>query len=70
LVMTGQQNLMAVILGATTVINLGLNFWLIPTMGLQGAAIATSVSLGFASLSLAAATRYRLGFWPIIGCVR
>ncbi len=70
LAMTGQQNLMAVILGATTVINLGLNFWLIPSMGLQGAAIATSASLSFASLSLAAATRYRLGFWPLIGCVR
>jgi len=70
LAMTGQQNLMAVILGATTLMNLGLNFWLIPSMGLQGAAIATSVSLSFASLSLAAVTRYRLGFWPLIGCVR
>ncbi len=70
LAMTGQQNLMAVILGITTAINLALNFWLIPEMGLQGAAIATTGSLSFASASLAVAVRYRLGFWPLIGCIR
>lgn len=70
LAMTGQQNLMAIILGITTALNLGLIFWLVPAMGLQGAAIATTVSLSFASLSLAAVVKHRLGFWPLIGCTR
>ncbi|MBT3648792.1 MAG: oligosaccharide flippase family protein [Flavobacteriales bacterium] len=40
------------ILGAITVgINVGLNFWLIPEMGSEGAALASCISLGFMALS-------------------
>ncbi len=37
------------IAGVTAVLNLGLNFWLIPKMGMHGAAIATLLSFMFSS---------------------
>ena len=37
------------IAGVTAVMNLGLNFWLIPKMGMQGAAISTLLSFMFSS---------------------
>jgi peptidoglycan biosynthesis protein MviN/MurJ (putative lipid II flippase) len=37
------------IAGVTAVMNLGLNFWLIPKMGMHGAAISTLLSFMFSS---------------------
>lgn len=70
LTMSGQQNMMAVALVGTTVLNIALNLWLIPAMGTMGAAIATSASLSFACLSMAAVAKVRLKFLPLLGCIR
>lgn len=70
LTMSGQQNMMAVALLGTTVLNIALNLWLIPAMGTMGAAIATSASLSFACLSMAAVAKVRLKFLPLLGCIR
>ncbi len=52
LVVTGHQNMTAVVLAATVVVNGGLNLALIPVWGLVGAAAATSLSLAFQALTL------------------
>ena len=48
--MLGQQRLCAAVLATTAVINVALNFALVPAFGLMGAATATSVSLVAAAL--------------------
>ncbi len=48
--MLGQQRLCATVLATTAVMNVALNFALVPTFGLMGAATATSVSLVAAAL--------------------
>ncbi len=43
--MSGNQNVCALIYAVTLAINVGLNIWLIPQIGLTGAAIATTVAM-------------------------
>ncbi len=52
LVVTGHQNVTAIVLAATVFINAALNLALIPYWGLLGAAAATSLSLAFQALVL------------------
>ncbi len=52
LVVTGRQNVTAIVLAATVIINGALNLALIPYWGLLGAAAATSLSLAFQALVL------------------
>ncbi|MCB1494671.1 MAG: lipopolysaccharide biosynthesis protein [Bauldia sp.] len=61
LTMAGQQRLCAAIYTGTFVINVVLNFTLIPVLGLPGAALATSAALIVESLALYAAARRRFG---------
>ena len=62
--MTGNQNLTALALFATIALNVALNYWLIPLYGLEGAAMATSVSIVFAALTLASLINLRVGVRP------
>jgi O-antigen/teichoic acid export membrane protein len=48
--MLGQQRLCAAVLMTTALLNIGLNFALVPAFGLPGAATATSISLVVAAL--------------------
>ncbi len=61
--MTGHQNLAAKILMTTVVLNAGLNFALIPSMGPMGAAVATATALGFEAVATMTMVRrrFRLG---------
>lgn len=49
LILTGQEPLSLLSHGVGAVLNIGLNYWLIPLYGLEGAAWATLVSYAFAS---------------------
>lgn len=62
LTMSGQQNICAVIYGATFAVNVCLNLLLIPQLGLKGAALATSLAILFEAgcLGLAAWRRLKL----------
>lgn len=59
--MLGQQKICAAVLATTAVLNVGLNFTLVPAFGLLGAATATSVSLVMAALMNYVAVNRRLG---------
>lgn len=59
--MLGHQNLCAMVLGATVVVNLALNVLLIPWLGLTGAAIATSASIIMEALVLLIFAKRRAG---------
>lgn len=61
LTMAGQQRICAAIYTATFLVNIVLNFALIPRFGLAGAAFATSVALLLETFALYFATRNRLG---------
>lgn len=58
--MLGEQALCATVLVVTAVLNLALNFALVPSFGLTGAAIATSISLITAALMNTMVARSRL----------
>ena len=67
LVITEQEPLSLLSHGIGALLNVGLNLWLIPTMGIVGAAWATLVSYAFASfffLFIFASTRAQL--WQLI----
>ena len=51
LVVAGRQNLAALIMGCTVLINAGLNVWLIPRMGITGAATATAAAFAFEAVA-------------------
>lgn len=59
--MSGNQTVCAVIYAITLVINVGLNVWLIPVMGLAGAAIATTIAMICEAAMLAFAVWRRTG---------
>ena len=61
LVMAGQQHLCAWIYAGAFVLNVVLNFSLIPYFGLMGAAAATSITLAAETLFLFLVAYYRLG---------
>ncbi|MBL4733031.1 MAG: lipopolysaccharide biosynthesis protein [Rhizobiaceae bacterium] len=61
LTMSGQQNTCAIVYVATLLVNIVLNWSLIPHYGLHGAAIATTAALGFESLALFVVAKRTLG---------
>jgi O-antigen/teichoic acid export membrane protein len=66
LVMTGHQREAALCMAAGTGLNVVLNLMLIPTWGLEGAAIATTISTIVWNLLLATVVRKRLGLHPTV----
>lgn len=60
LMMSGYQNINAIVNGLAAVANLGLNFFLIPRYGIEGAAYATAVSIGASHLCLLAIALVKL----------
>lgn len=66
LTMSGEQNICAVVYAVTLLVNIALNFSLIPQYGLAGAAIATTVALVFEAFALYATTKRRLGIHMFI----
>jgi len=59
--MLGQQKICALALFGSVGLNLALNFTLIPTHGLMGAASATAISMSVAAIFMAVAARKKLG---------
>jgi O-antigen/teichoic acid export membrane protein len=59
--MTGNQNATAAAYAAAAALNIALNLVLVPLYGLEGAAIATAISLVSASVWLYVSVRRRLG---------
>jgi O-antigen/teichoic acid export membrane protein len=62
--MTGRQNAFQRILLAATIINLVLNFTLVPQWGIEGAAVATATSLVVWNVATAVSIRRQFGFFP------
>ncbi len=58
--MLGEQALCATVLGAAAVLNIALNFALVPAFGLIGAASATALSLIFSALMNSVVVWHRL----------
>ncbi len=65
--MTSEQNASAVILIATAIANIGLNFTLIPLWGLEGAALATVVTQALACGLMVVQAKRKLGVWSFVG---
>jgi O-antigen/teichoic acid export membrane protein len=63
LIMSGGQNMAAVSIGIGAMLNLILNFLLITSYSVNGAAIATGISLIACQVGYAIGVRRRLGFW-------
>ncbi len=61
LTMSGEQRTCALVYAASLSVNVCLNMTLIPRLGLEGAAIATSAALAFEAAALYAAAKRRLG---------
>ncbi|WP_269931156.1 lipopolysaccharide biosynthesis protein [Aminobacter sp. HY435] len=61
LTMSGNQNICAVVYAATLALNIGLNVVLIPSLGLWGAAIATSAAMIFEATALSVTVWHKLG---------
>lgn len=61
LTMSGNQNICAVVYAATLALNIGLNVVLIPSLGLWGAAIATSAAMIFEATALSLTVWRKLG---------
>jgi O-antigen/teichoic acid export membrane protein len=64
--MTGNQNLMATVVGAAALLNIVFNLLAIPRFGVAGAAAATGISVAFWNLGLNAAVKRRVGVRPSI----
>jgi O-antigen/teichoic acid export membrane protein len=60
--MTGHQRVSATIIGTCAALNLVLNLLLTPRFGLQGAAIATAISIASWNIAMGLFVRYRLGY--------
>ncbi|MBE50902.1 MAG: hypothetical protein CMP51_04340 [Flavobacteriales bacterium] len=61
--MTGNQNIYFIILSLGAILNIGLNFILIPKYGILGAAIATMSSLIFWNLTMVLFIKKKFGFF-------
>jgi O-antigen/teichoic acid export membrane protein len=61
LTMTGHHQLALRVIGATAVVNLGLNLLMIPKWGMQGAALATMLATACRSLTLTYFVQTRVG---------
>jgi len=64
--MTGNQNVMAVVVGSTAVLNIVLNWILIPRFGVTGAAAATAISVTLWNVTLNLVVKRRIGVRPSI----
>ncbi|RMF02402.1 MAG: lipopolysaccharide biosynthesis protein [Alphaproteobacteria bacterium] len=65
--MLGEQNRCAAVLSLAALTNVALNFALVPHFGIYGAASATAVSVGGASIAMLLVARARLGLDLFIG---
>jgi len=61
--MTGNQNILAKILFFAAVMNIGLNLYLIPIYGINGAALASMISLIIWNSAMILAVKKKLGFY-------
>ncbi|GAA4120504.1 lipopolysaccharide biosynthesis protein [Aminobacter aganoensis] len=66
LTMSGHQNVCAMVYAATLALNIGLNVALIPTLGLWGAAIATSAAMIFEATALSFTVWRKLGIVMVL----
>ena len=66
LALTGQQNRVAVVLGLTLILNIILNISLIPFYGVEGAALATSISLAVQAIGIYVISKKYLGVSPFV----
>lgn len=66
LTMSGHQNVCAMVYAATLALNIGLNVLLIPTLGLWGAAIATSAAMIFEATALSFTVWRKLGIIMVL----
>lgn len=66
LIMTNHEWLAMISFGVSTVLNVAINFWLIPTMGIGGAAIGTAVSMVFSNLLMLVLVKVKLNLNPTI----
>ncbi|MBE1208426.1 lipopolysaccharide biosynthesis protein [Aminobacter carboxidus] len=66
LTMSGYQNVCAMVYAATLALNIGLNVLLIPTLGLWGAAIATSAAMIFEATALSFTVWRKLGIVMVL----
>lgn len=66
LTMSGYQNVCAMVYAATLALNIGLNIVLIPTLGLWGAAIATSAAMIFEASALSFTVWRKLGIVMVL----
>jgi O-antigen/teichoic acid export membrane protein len=64
--MLGQQNVCAIVLFGAVALNVALNFALIPSYGLMGAAAATAISLTMVSVALFVMAKRRLGLHSFV----
>ncbi len=67
LTMAGEQRICALVYALVFVLNVALNFLLIPAVGLAGAAIAIAIAISVEAVALAVLIRVRLGFNSWIG---
>ena len=61
LTMSGHQNVCALVYGLTLTVQVALSFWLIPALGLWGAAIAGSAAMIFEAAALSLTVWLKLG---------
>ncbi len=66
LTMSGYQNVCAMVYAATLALNIGLNVVFIPTLGLWGAAIATSAAMIFEATALSFTVWRKLGIVMVL----
>jgi O-antigen/teichoic acid export membrane protein len=59
--MTGHERPAQRIVWAAALVNLGLNLWAIPRFGIEGAAVATALSMAFWNVAAAVAVKRRMG---------
>jgi O-antigen/teichoic acid export membrane protein len=64
LVMAGGQNIWFVLTMIAFVFDAALGYWLTPMLGINGAALATSSSVGFLFISVLVMVRWKFHFWP------
>ena len=67
LTMAGEQRICALVYAIVFVLNVALNFMLVPVLGLAGAAIATATAMSIEAIALAIVIHQRLGFKSWIG---
>lgn len=65
--MTGHERDTALVVGVSAVLNIGLNLFLIPRFGLEGAAVATALGTLSWNVLLSVFVYRRLGFYSLLG---